>query len=267
MTVVTNLSSLLNVIDQLRSSHNDQPLIFRGEASEAWDLLPKASRAEFHGPNWESSFQAWRSKVRELKKLPGNEWRQLALAQHHGFATPLLDWSCNPLVAAFFAVDDRKEPKQNGAIYCFQPAFRWDPSTNKGRLKDLKSVLGLSRQRMPYPVLEIERFSGRLVAQSALFTVHPDDSVCMKNADWPFTHEMDGEPSRIENLTVLMIPNDKKVSFRRELEIVDITPSRLFPDLDGVSEEINRLLRLTAARYRRSSNTPMQRPAAKRGRR
>ena len=35
-----------------------------------------------------------------------NDWDMLTIAQYHGLAARLLDWSFNPLVAAYFAVKD-----------------------------------------------------------------------------------------------------------------------------------------------------------------
>ena len=37
------------------------------------------------------------------------EWPIIAMMQHYGFHTPLLDWSKNPLVALFFATDEEIE--------------------------------------------------------------------------------------------------------------------------------------------------------------
>jgi hypothetical protein len=259
MNTVKTLSGLLDAIRQLQFDGHEGELLFRGETNDSWNLVPKAGRSEFKVEDWWASFNRWREKARALKKLPTNEWRQLAIAQHHGFATPLLDWSSNPLIAAYFAVGARTGDERDGVLYCFRPAFRWNPTERKGGLQDLKMILRLGKTRMPFPALSIEPFSERLRVQSAVFTVHADDSACMKSAGWPCVHEMNDEPHRTENLSVFRVPWARKASIRRELEMLDITHSKLFPDLDGISEEVNQSLRC-AAELRLTSQCSGRRP-------
>lgn len=59
--------------------------------------------------------------VSYVQHLPTNDWERLAIAQHHGIPTRLMDWTENPLVALYFSVRETKKDKdgaaQDSAVY------------------------------------------------------------------------------------------------------------------------------------------------------
>ena len=83
--------------------------VFRGHSDKNYSLIPSVGRVPYpanHRIKYERSlFNMFRREAREhVESLP-SEWEWLALARHHGLPTRLLDWSNNPLIALYFAVE------------------------------------------------------------------------------------------------------------------------------------------------------------------
>jgi hypothetical protein len=183
--------------------------------------------------------------------LPGDTtWHWLAIAQHHGLPTRLLDWSYSPLVALHFATASLEQFDIPGVVWCinhvraaeFLPAVLRDILEQQGANVFTAEMLQLGAATLEafdrlagtgdafVAFFEPPSLDARIVNQWALFSLM--SSPTMSLDEWMCQHP--------ELLRKIVIPAELKWEARDKLDQANITERVLFPGLDGLSSWLRR---------------------------
>jgi type I restriction enzyme M protein len=186
------------------------PLIYRGMTDVSWELRPSVGRLYNYIPSLEKQMlDSFKVGARpHLNFEPKNDWEWISLAQHHGLPTRLLDWTKNPLVATYFAVEENVD--LDSVVYAL-------PAPN---------IINTQKfNPLEYEGVEIvflpEHVTRRIIAQQGHFTIH-------KNPDVSFNGWF----------RKIIIPSIIRQQIRHILSNYGITRESLFPDLDGLARHI-----------------------------
>lgn len=152
-----------------------------------------------------------------------NKIEFLSLIQHHGYPTPLLDWSLSPYVAAFFAFRNSKAVSANTK---YARIFKFDCNEWGTQFDDEFELVFGPQQVTVLDTIPIH--NPRLAPQQAI-------SVFMNVADIECFIKS-REKLNKEFLSVIELPWSERPEIMKDLRSMGITAASLFPGLDGICE-------------------------------
>lgn len=223
--------------------------VFRGVDDDNYSFFPKLNRICAHDLELEAAI------IRSFKKYGyadirdvNSFWQILAMGQHYGLPTRLLDWTYSPLVAAHFVTENIFKYDCDGSIFALdlEKTNRRLPSALAEELnqtgahsftiemlerhaKNFAELKALSRE--PFFVFyEPAMQSERMINQYALFSMTSDVHYALNELI----------PAEDDALTEIVIPKAIKLEIRDKLDYINISERVIYPGLDGICSWITR---------------------------
>lgn len=209
---------------------NKSDLLFRGQRKD-WELLPKLGRIRLRGEiqNIEDLIiEEFKRKSLPLTEFkPEDDWDVLALAQHHGLPTRLLDWTYSALAGLWFAV--RETPSIN-KVGNSEHGVVWILKAHSDDFRLKTDRIG------PFDIIETKIFrskiiSRRISAQGGVFTAH-----VINENEQMIRFELHETFSA--KLVKVKVPPERFSRIRKGLNILGVNSSMIFPDLDGLCKHL-----------------------------
>jgi hypothetical protein len=216
---------------------------FRGERDERWPLYSSISR---YLMSFGVAREAWPEQERRIIRIfkrkahvflenppaADDDFQWLALMQHHGAPTRLLDFTWSPYVAAFFALE---RAVADSVVWALNPARVESGRAPKPKRLDPRIAGNFARyylggQRHFIWMGEPHTMNRRLIAQSGTFALPGI-------LDTPIEEILeDRDPENV--MTKFVISHAVREVAMRELYRMNITFATLFPDLDGLARSM-----------------------------
>lgn len=222
---------------------------YRGVSDATHGLVTSLSRLGGDYPRLEHHLlRNFRKYARQSDVPTDSIWNWLAVAQHHGLPTRLLDWTFSPYVALHFATMDLHHFDVDGVVWCvdFARAHRLLPEELRAMLhaegSDVFTVemLGEASDTLAgfdqlgdgdfLVFFEPPSLDQRITNQYALFSVASGARADIQK--W-----LEAHPRLWRKI---VFPAELKWEIRDKLDQANITERVLMPGLDGLSAWLKR---------------------------
>lgn len=238
-----NWSDFKHFIDTLSENW-----VFRGQANAFWDLENAIERTDFIQlykgveVDFLAEFQRGARNYLNRDETPEHLIEWLALMQHHGAPTRLLDFSKSPFIAAYFAFENcYQSPESNIAIWAvniqclkdaalehLQQLFSTELESSGNVINEVlfEKIFFQNNCSLIFPV-EPFRMNRRYSLQQSIF-------VSTGNSYEPFMKQLDFLKEHINKAVLkIEIPVALHKEVIRDLQRMNLHRASLFPDLDG----------------------------------
>lgn len=215
--------------------------VYRGQANASWELEDTLNRMTKREFGMEEYFKTIRAVRPGVISITGKEWNLpndfdnaafvpqgyefMVYLRHHGFPSPLLDWTRSPYVAAYFAFRAH-EYRNDGkvAIYCYVEYL----GEAKGWTSSEPTIHGLG----PYVVSHRRHY-----AQQCEYTI------CTKKLDGQplytsYKSAVAKNEAGQDKLIKYILPAGERGKAMKKLELMNVTALSLFGNEESLMETL-----------------------------
>lgn len=239
---------------------DEKKYIFRGQSDSEWPLIPSALRDEkcrqlilkeqvtneykvlrkfikamsdggLFIPNEENIADKYDKRVEDAEfdyeswQWPSSDYQPImALAQHNGLPTRLLDWTFHPFIAAYFAAKDMKNAGKLISVHAL----------------NMKILETEGERKISYKKIETPTFSNEyLHAQKGIFLqyetvgIHEEGNPQIIKSLEEYVDSISQDDSDLYKLT---LPSEKSRELLKLLSYEYVTAIYLYPGMKGVVE-------------------------------